>query len=136
MKIVLDTNVFLVCISKRSKVHWIFQALINQKFILCVTTDILAEYAEVIEREMSVDASNFALSTLENLPNIERINTWFRFNLLADPDDDKFVDCAIAAGADYIVTEDRDFRPLRHIPFPEVNTLSITKFRAALGADA
>lgn len=75
MKIVLDTNVFLVCISKRSKVHWIFQALINQKFILCVTTDILAEYAEVIEREMSVDASNFALSTLENLPNIERINT-------------------------------------------------------------
>ena len=52
MNIVLDTNVLLVCISERSRLHWIFQALLNAEFTLCVTTDMLAEYAEIIAREM------------------------------------------------------------------------------------
>lgn len=35
---------------------------------------------------------------------------WFRFRpFLADPKDDLFVECALAAGADIIVTNDRHF---------------------------
>lgn len=45
-KIVLDTNVFLVSISSKSKLHWIFNRLLNGEYILCVTTDILLEYSE------------------------------------------------------------------------------------------
>ena len=56
-KVVLDTNVLLVCISERSRLHWIFQKLIAGNFILCVTTDILAEYAEIIERHMGPDTA-------------------------------------------------------------------------------
>ncbi len=37
MKIVLDTNVFLVSVSDRSKYHWLYQALLKQKFQLYVT---------------------------------------------------------------------------------------------------
>lgn len=41
--------------------------------------------------------------------------SYFRFHLLSDidKDDDKFVDCAITAGADYIVTEDSHFDRLK-----------------------
>ncbi len=54
-KVVLDTNVLLVSISERSRLHWIFRKLIEKEYILCVTTDILAEYAEIIEQHMGAE---------------------------------------------------------------------------------
>ncbi len=54
------------------------------------------------------------------LNNVVYINTYYEFDLLADPDDNKFVngsprDCAVAGGANYIVSEDRDFKILEGI---------------------
>lgn len=40
MKVVIDTNVLLVSISERSKHHWLYQALLDQKFNACVTNDL------------------------------------------------------------------------------------------------
>ncbi len=123
MKVVIDTNVLLVCISKRSKLHWIWESLINELFTLCVTTDILAEYAEIIEQHMGFEAAEDTLSTIENLPNVERVTVWYRLNLLNDADDNKFVDCAVATNAHFIVSHDRDFIPLKNIPFPKVEVI-------------
>ena len=44
------------------------------------------------------------------------------------PDDNKFVDCAVAASADFIVTEDKHFKVLKDIPFPLVNVISMDDF--------
>jgi len=131
-KIVLDTNVLLVSISKKSKLHWIFQNLLEEKYILCVTTDILAEYAEIIEQRMGKLASESALAVLENLNNIEFITTYYRFNLLRDTDDNKFVDCAIASNADYIISHDKDFNILKQILFPKVNLANTIEFKEIL----
>ena len=57
----------------------------------------------------------------------------FRFRLIEqDPDDNKFVDCAIVAGADYIVSEDTHFRILETIPFPKVNVIRLNRFMEEL----
>lgn len=53
-------------------------------------------------------------------PNIRFISPTYRFNLLRDPDDNKFMDCAIAADAACIVSHDRDFQVLREVEFPRV----------------
>ena len=45
-----------------------------------------------------------------------------------DPDDNEFVDCAIVAGADYIVSEDAHFRVLEKIPFPKVKVILLNQF--------
>ena len=45
-----------------------------------------------------------------------------------DPDDNKFVDCAIVAGAEYIVSEDAHFRVLDTIPFPSVSVKRLEEF--------
>jgi uncharacterized protein len=66
------------------------------------------------------------------LPNVERVTTWFRFNLLADSDDNKFVDCAIATNALCIVSHDNDFKPLKSIPFPKVIVIDTTALFALL----
>lgn len=42
--------------------------------------------------------------------------------------DNKFVDCAIASNADYLVTNDKHFDILKKVDFPKVNTIKIDKF--------
>ena len=42
-----------------------------------------------------------------------------------DPDDNKFVECAIAASAFGIITEDNDFKIFSVINFPQVKVLSM-----------
>jgi len=43
MRVVLDTNVLLVSISRRSPHHPIFQAFEEKRYELLITTDILLE---------------------------------------------------------------------------------------------
>ena len=50
----------------------------------------------------------------------------------ADPDDNKFVDCAIAAGARYVVTNDHHFDVLRTIEFPKIQVLKLIEFLQTL----
>ncbi|MFN0077530.1 MAG: putative toxin-antitoxin system toxin component, PIN family [Prosthecobacter sp.] len=46
---------------------------------------------------------------------IIRTNPAFRFATIpADPDDNAFADCAIAAHADFVLTDDRHYRTLRN----------------------
>ncbi len=73
------------------------------------------------------------MALLSELPNIEFINTYYQWNLIsADPDDNKYSDCAIAFNADYLVTEDKHFNILTTVPFPEVPTLSLDEFMKIL----
>ncbi|WP_307681167.1 hypothetical protein [Segatella copri] len=46
----------------------------------------------------------------------------------ASEDDNKFVDCAIASNAIFIVTEDKHFKELENIPFPKVEIVGIDDF--------
>lgn len=129
MKIVLDTNVLLTSISERSSIHSIFAWFIEDKYSLCVTNEILFEYEEIISKHLGTETAIFVLETLINAPNLERIIVDFHWNYIqADPDDNKFVDCAIACNAQFIVSEDRHFRILKHIPFPKITVLTAKDF--------
>ena len=72
------------------------------------------------------------MGALENLPNLQLVTTYYRFQLLRDEDDNKFADCAIAANADGIISHDRDFRVLTNIDFPKILVLDTTQFLAWL----
>jgi uncharacterized protein len=129
MKIVLDTNVLLVSISDRSRYHLIFKSFLESNYSLCLTTEILNEYGEILGAYLSKPLVDHTFELIENSTNVELINRYFAFDLIkADPDDNKFVDCAIAANADFIVTNDGHFNVLREIPFPKVQTITIDEF--------
>ena len=55
---------------------------------------------------------------------------WFVvINLISvDPDDNKFVDCAVAANAKFVVTDDGHFDLLKQIDFPKVNIIGLDDF--------
>jgi predicted nucleic acid-binding protein len=57
----------------------------------------------------------------------------FKFGLItADHDDDKFVDCAFAANATYIVSDDKHFDILKEISFPKLLVLKLKEFLGLL----
>jgi len=46
-----------------------------------------------------------------------------------DPDDNKFVDCAISSNAKFIVTNDKHFNVLKNVDFPKIEVVDIDKFK-------
>ena len=129
MKIVLDTNCLVNVIMPGSFNNDIWQAFRAKKYVLCVTNEILFDYHEILTKRYNNIIANTVLKELIETPNVERVNPSFRFNLItADPDDNKFVDCAITAGATYIVSNDRHFQELQHYDFPKVDVRSLREF--------
>ncbi len=131
--IVLDTNVLLVSISSKSPYHCIFKKLIDGAYDLGITTEILMEYEEIIERKFNSEVAKDTIRTLLALPNAEKINVYYNWNLIeADSDDNKFVDCAVSANATGIVTEDKHFNVLRNVDYPNITVISIADFKLSL----
>lgn len=129
----MDTNVLLVCLSPRSESHWLWESLLSAAFDLFVTTDVLNEYAEIIGREMGQEVADVALDLLTDLPNVRLIQKYYHWQLVeADPDDNKFVDCAIAAGAHYLVSEDRHLRVIRQFPYLNIELVLLSEFKKKL----
>lgn len=88
----------------------------------------MLEYEEVLKDKYSLNVASNFITALKELPNVNFIHIFFRWNLLTDVDDNKFVDCAIAANADCIVTHDKDFNILKKVNFPKVNVVTIQEF--------
>ena len=129
MIVVIDCNIFVMCLTSRSPYHLIFQSLVNGKFTLAVTADIMLEYEEVLQQKYSAATAKTFITLLNELPNITFANQYFRWQLITtDPDDNKYCDCAIAKQASYIVTQDKHFEALKNIPFPSITAIGIDSF--------
>ncbi len=126
MRIVIDTNILLACIGRKSPYNLIFQKIIKKEIFLCVSNSILEEYEEILERRASHDVATNVIKTLLKLENGLRFDPRYNWDLIEhDPDDDKFVDCYVASNANFLVTNDKHFNILANIPFPPVNVIDI-----------
>jgi putative PIN family toxin of toxin-antitoxin system len=129
VKVVIDTNILWVSISSKSSTHWVVQHLLAGTFTLCVTSEILQEYEEIIGQQLGQKVATTFMELLENLNNVEEITRYYSWLLIhQDPDDNKFVDCAIAANAQYLATNDKHFNVVKAIPFPKVNIVNAQEF--------
>jgi putative PIN family toxin of toxin-antitoxin system len=128
VKAVIDTNVILTIISKKSRYRWIFDYIIVGKIELCVSTEILFEYREILELKTgSVIAENI-LKFIFASPYLQKTDVYYNFNLISiDQSDNKFVDCAISAGS-LIISNDKHFRSLKSIGFPKVDVFTLDEF--------
>ena len=134
MNIVLDSNVLLQVAFTQKPLRVVWDKLLAVAYTLCVTEDILYEYQEkVIDCFHNEMLANLLIDTLLNCNYVKRVETYFRYNYIqADKDDNKFVDCALACNARYIVTEDKHFEELKSIPFPHVDVISLQEFISIL----
>ena len=129
MKIVLDTNCLLVALPQHSPYRCLWDAFRQRKFTLCYSTEILQEYEELLLRYHLPETTLLTIEMLLKSPNIIQVLPFYKWNLITDdPDDNKFVDCALNSGADYLVTNDRHFNVLKTIDFPTIKVINIDAF--------
>ena len=127
--IVLDTNCLLQALPSNSPFHKIWTEVLEGRICLCVNTDILEEYEEILATKTTPEIARNIVDAIANLSTTVFQNTYVHFELLpADSDDNKFVDCAVASDAEYIVTNDKHFNPLQEIPWPKVEIIKIAEF--------
>ena len=128
-RIVLDTNCLIASLSHTSRSYSVWRGLHDGRFILCVSNEILLEYQEMIGRKTTPAIAENVVQYITNSDFVELVTPYFRFDLIkADRDDNKFVDCAIAANATYIVSDDKHFKPLRSIGYPRLLVLRLMEF--------
>ena len=132
--VVLDTNVLIQALPTRSRYHKIWTDFLAGSYCLCVSNEILSEYEEIIGQHASPEVAHNVVEAIARHPQTLYRESYFHFHLLADvdKDDDKFVDCAITANADYIVTEDSHFNHLKQIQFPRLTVLTLDEFNDTL----
>lgn len=128
-RIVLDTNSLVQCISPKSRYRKIWDSFLEGRSLLCVSNDILNEYEEVLARLMDAEIAKLLIDTILNSPYTQFFTPYYNFNLIkSDPDDNKFVDCAVVANAQFIVTEDHHFNVLKQCAFPKIELIGLDDF--------
>ncbi len=114
MRIILDTNVFISGIFFSGPPSQILKAWANQNFQIVLSEKILDEYQRVAH-ELS---SKFP--SVDILPIIVMVTIHGQFvdtqdvriSVCEDPDDDKFIECAIAGNCMIIVSGDKNLLKL------------------------
>jgi putative PIN family toxin of toxin-antitoxin system len=138
MIVVVDTNAVLGAFTEKHAHRPLLDAAFGGQIVWAVSTDILLEYEEILAQRSGLARATQAMHLVETMVDAGlciRTTLHYRWRLIAaDPDDDKFADCAIAAEADWIITEDAHFDVLKgsgYKPQPITPADFIARFLAA-----
>ena len=117
MKVVLDTNVLISAIMFGGKSRDILEMGISGKIKIALSQDILKELAEVLVDKKFRAPMAFVRQTIHELSDIsELVIVTDKINFVkSDPDDNRILECAVSAKADYIVSGDSDLLDLKHL---------------------
>lgn len=112
MKVVIDTNILVSAALKGRKPSIVIQYLVDySECEWIVSSEILAEYKEVLSRKklnLTEDIKRRWFELLDTSTTV--IEVKISVNFPRDQKDAKFLACAIAANADFLITGDQDFQ--------------------------
>ena len=131
MTIILDTNCLIQILPRQAEHRWLYDKIIEGDIYLAISSEIINEYEETINKFYeSNQLGENVVKLILNLPNIKKVSPSFNWSLIhKDPDDNKYVDCAVTAQADYIITHDKHSNVLKTTDFPKVICVSLNKFK-------
>ena len=114
MKVVFDTNIFISAfVVPASLGQRAFLCAQQRRFDLCTSVPILTETAQKLRDKFDQDDEDITGA----LKLISRASTVYKpsvtVDVLADAPDNRILECAVAAGADLIVTGDRHLLKLK-----------------------
>lgn len=130
MKAVVDTNVFISSfLNPKGTPRKVISLWKTGEIIICLSAEILEEYIEVLIRMGLKDEPETGelLELFRKRINIDFVAIDRDIKLIAsDPDDDKFIECAVNAGAKVIITGDRHLKDLKQ--YKGIDILSPAEF--------
>ena len=128
-RVVIYKNFLLQILGAKSKYHFLFDSFLQFGYVLCISNDILLEYEEILKSKASPLAADLFMKVIERSRNVIRKDPYYKWRIITiDPDDNKFVDCAFACRANYIVSNDNHFQEVANSPFPAFNVINLDEF--------
>jgi uncharacterized protein len=110
VRVVLDTNVLVAAYLTEGLCYKLLLRARRKEYDLILSTDIIAEFEEVLLRKFSLSPSE--LSEVRNLLTEATVEVFQEVGPIEpvskDPDDDRILACARASSAEYLVTGDED----------------------------
>ena len=129
MKVVIDTNVLLSAALRdknpEAVIVWILQ---HEDWEWVVSDDIQDEYQEVLQRKkfgIPLDLIEKWINITANLTTLVDVDIAFAFP--RDQKDAKFLACALASNADYLITGDADFN--QALKLTQTTIVSVSMFK-------
>jgi len=114
LRVVLDTNIFVSSIFWRGNPHKIVEKALNKEIQIFVSVNIIDELEKVLKRDFEEPEEYIEKQINLILEYSEVVKTDVKVNIVKeDPDDNKIIECAISANADYIITGDNHLLKLK-----------------------
>ncbi|MFM7602769.1 MAG: putative toxin-antitoxin system toxin component, PIN family [Pseudanabaena sp.] len=115
MKVVIDTNILVSAAMRDGIPEIVIQFIVDRpEFEWIVSQEIITEYTEVLQRQklkLSEEVQQEWIDLLQTVTRLIEVNIEVDFP--RDRKDAKFLACAIAANADFLITGDRDFEDVQ-----------------------
>ena len=126
VKLVVDTNLVVSALLKpQSNPALVISLILRGDCSLCLTQDIMTEYAEVLAREKFQRLDRPKVNEL--LSKLKKLALWIEpkvslHEVVQDPADNTLLECALEAKADFFITGN-----IHHFPFKKYRqTLIVT----------
>jgi len=112
-KIVIDTNVLVSAVlAKGYSSKIIYELFLEKKILLCLSADVWIEYVDVLHREKFSKYPSFIGNAEIVLSKIEELSLNYdpeiTIDVIQDKDDNKFLELAITADAQYLITGNKN----------------------------
>jgi putative PIN family toxin of toxin-antitoxin system len=131
IRVVLDTNVLISALLFTGEVSRLVELWQDRKIIPVISRETFAELRAVLQypKFKLTDPDILDIIESEILPYFDVIDLVQEIqNVCRDPQDDKFIACAISAGVDYLVTGDRDLGDIKR--YKNIRILTVGEFFA------
>lgn len=123
----------VLSIPKHREEYWLYEAFRDNAFTWVLSNEIMTEYVEILSQFYSPKTAEVVANIFLSAKNATFQEPFYKWNLIKDPDDNKFADLAISSNVDFLVTNDKHFNVLKNIDFPPLKVLTLTEFKLALG---
>jgi uncharacterized protein len=133
MKVIIDTNILVSAVLKGREPRAAIQFIVDSPdYEWIVSAEIIAEYKEVLSRKkfkLTEEVKVEWFEIIDTFPTLIDVNVEIDFP--RDRKDAKFLACAVAADADFLITGDLDFTEAQTL----VNTtiISVSLFKSLIG---
>ena len=128
LRVVLDTNVLISAILFGGKPRRILEKAIRGEIRLCLSEPMLEELKGVLQRskfDYSPEMMQIILTELMSISDF--VNPSETINIVAeDPEDNRILECAVAANADYVITGDSHLLKLNK--YLNIDVLNVAVF--------
>ena len=107
LRLVIDTNILISSFFGGNPKE-VIDLWRRGSALLCLTREVLEEYLRVMARlPIAPETKSRLVAILEEKRNLELVTPSKHYAVIReDPEDDKFIDCAVEAKADYIISGD------------------------------